>query len=102
MMNDLNSILIEGEVVERMMVCEESCWLKIKSRRYINGDEGQLEPRYTTMHAVLHGNQAKRLYECRPGRVVRLVGHLAQFNDTTFVEAEHVELRPERSDEPGR
>lgn len=98
-MNDLNSVLIEGEVVEHMMVGEDSRWLKIRSRRYVVGDGGALELRYTELNAVLHGKVAERLAECRPGRVVRMVGSLAQF-DNLVMEVDHVEIRPVNSRKP--
>lgn len=96
-MNDLNSLLIEGEIIKHMRVGENARWLRIKSRRYVHGDDGKLETRYTELDAVLPGKVADRLAECRPGRVVRLVGRLSKF-DSIFMEVEHVEFRSRRSE----
>lgn len=95
--NDLNSLLIEGTVVNDPDTQEhagaiESCTFTIVSHR-IPSDKA----RETTLPVHVYGKLAANCAEyLRKGRKVRIVGSIAGDAESLVVIGEHVEFRPMR------
>ena len=100
-MNDLNSILLEGKVVDNQLMAKQCRWVTIRSRRYFRDPDPSIgmQSRSFDIRFVCHGKEADRMDGVMAGRYVRVVGKLDQYGDIIYIEAEHIELRPPRSDE---
>ena len=117
-MNNLNSILIEGNLVRDALLKNTEagsavCSFTIASNRFYNGDDG-MEKEVGFFNIESWGKLAE---DCQAhgykGRGVRVVGRLKQsrWNDASgqphsriYIVAEHVEFRPDfaKQDEPRR
>jgi hypothetical protein len=103
-LNDLNSILLEGTVSGKPCVDGEGeakrCSFVVSSLRYV--ENGENTRKQETRVCVMVRNSAmvqavlKHVYD---GRNLRIVGWIAVDEDgCVYIEAEHVEYRPEPSD----
>ena len=108
-MNNLNSILIEGNLVRDPLLRSTPkgtsvCTLSLASNRFYKQDTG-FEKEISFFDVEIWARLAEFCYDKgRKGRGVRVVGRLKQdrWNDTegkphskVFIVAEHVEFRPE-------
>jgi len=108
-MNNLNSILIEGNVLRDPMIRQTPrgrsvCDFPIVTSRFFK-DENELEKEVSFFGIETHGKLAEKCYEIgKKGRGVRVVGRLRQDRWTdeyskthtrVVVVAEHIEFRPE-------
>jgi single-strand DNA-binding protein len=114
-MNNLNSVLIEGEAVDDAQKDlyrpePRPIVFTIASKRYCKGAEDIAEE-ITYIDIEATGKLAKNCLDViRKGRVVRVVGRLSMHRgagkcgyncDTYRIVAEHVEIKPEfRKEEP--
>ena len=108
-MNDLNSLLIEGEVVGNRLILpadDEGIRrrLNISSRRHVRVPNTSISFRTETIEisGICRGELAKHVADVKPGRKVRFVGRLAQYGSMLCIEVEHIELRPMQSDKSDR
>lgn len=105
-MNDLNSIILEGIVefgstLNRLNDGETVCFFSVKSvcTRMVSG---KITERVTTTQVETRGKLAEHCFQVlTPGRGVRIVGRLSQYENPTglgthYIEAEHVELKRAR------
>lgn len=91
MSNDLNSVLIEGKIASDPIKGTNSCMFFVHISK--SGDELKEEITSTGVSCV--GELADRCLSLKPGRQVRVIGRLAQDESNLFIQAEHVEFRPE-------
>ena len=98
-MNDLNSILIEGNVIKKSELVKNNgtsvyCF-SIVSNRYFKKDDF-IEKEILEISIEASSRLAEYFYHIvNIGRNVRVVGHLKQSNDIIAIEAEHIESRQE-------
>ena len=91
-MKDLNSVLIEGTLIEDPIVKkfeedESMCRFKIKH---------ETRDSIFEFPVCVYGKQAAFCEEhLKTGRKVRIVGRLTRVFGTVFISAEHVEIRVE-------
>lgn len=104
LVNDLNSILLEGMVVDFKVTRpneKEIVELSLKSRKTYKDDEGELRDFFTTAQIVLKSHLSSTfLYrQTGVGSQLRIVGSLSQRYDellqanVLFVTAEHIETK---------
>lgn len=98
-MNDLNSIIIEGEVIDKPKMDSGVCTFRVKSKRLFKSKDGQPMEEVSVFPTESHSKLAeaceKHLSE---GRSIRVVGRLKSPDGCIFtVVAEHVEFKPMRS-----
>ena len=87
-MNDLNSILIEGTVINDVeLIDNTACQFMIVSNRYVKKDDIE-----TTQISVV-SNQPNIFTKIYKGRKVRIVGRLKQVADKIVIIPEHIELK---------
>jgi hypothetical protein len=88
-MNQLNSVLIEGDLIANPTFEEKT---GVCSFSILN----QMEKESVTVNIKIIGDFAKRcLMYLREKRTVRIVGRIAQENSTSlYILAEHVEFKP--------
>ena len=113
-MNNLNSILIEGNLVRDPMIRQSPCGrsvcdFPIATSRFFKDEDG-LEKEVSFFGIEAWGKLAEKCYEIgKKGRGVRVVGRLRQDRWTgedgksharIVVVAEHVEFRPEFKKQP--
>lgn len=100
-MNDLNSLLIEGTVINNPTAQEhagviEACTFTIVSHRTTSE-----KTRETTLPVHVYGKLAANCAEyLRAGRQVRIVGTIAGGEESFAVIGEHVEFRPMKTERP--
>jgi single-stranded DNA-binding protein len=98
MLDDLNSILIEGTVDNPVLSYTASgaaeCRFNVTSkRRYKDNEIMHSESFAVPILALVH--LAETCAEClTPGRGVRIVGRLSAKGKKLFIRAEHVEFKP--------
>ena len=105
-MNDLNSMLIEGELAEDVWFGENKDGEKIAqvflySRRYFTY-ERDTEREQTTVKIIAERNIAEKIKDLKKGRRIRAVGRLRNERCMTgshevnwvVVCAEHIEIKP--------
>ena len=91
-MNDLNSVLIEGIVINNATMSKDYCKFKISSNRfYKQKDELKRETSLITIEAYY--KLAKLNNGVLKGCKIRVVGRLKQNEDEIVIIAEHVEIR---------
>lgn len=99
-MNNLNSILLEGTVSGKPGVNgrgeTKRCSFVVSSLRYLR-EEGKVKERETRVWIIIHNpNMVKAAIEnAYDGRGMRVVGRIADDGEGIYIEAEHVEYRPE-------
>ena len=95
MMNNLNSILIEGTLVCDAVQGESSTTLTIANNRYVKTEEGFEKETYF-FRVETYGKLANAcLKYAKKDRGCRVVGRLVQDScERIFINAEHVEFRP--------
>jgi single-stranded DNA-binding protein len=101
-MNNLNSILLEGVIDGTLTLYgrgkTKRCSFGLSSLRYVKEKKDVQETRVGVM---LRGKLAEAAAErARDGRGVRVVGRLANVEQGggIYIEADHVEYRPEPKD----
>ena len=106
-MNQLNSVLLEGEVSkiiksERKEGLKSSFIFKINTRSYKKTESGEVEKIENTFEIATEKRLAEVCGEhLSIGRGVRIIGRLAVKPDeerSVFIQAEHVEFKPERKE----
>ncbi|MCL2244696.1 MAG: single-stranded DNA-binding protein [Treponema sp.] len=112
-MNNLNSILIEGNLVRDPLLrstpkCTQVCVMSLASNRYYKMDSGY-EKEVSFFEIESWSRLAEACYnKARKGRGIRVVGRLKQsrWNDAdgksrsrVIIVAEHVEFRPDSKKE---
>ena len=91
-LNNLNSILVEGKLPSDPQVSDGKTLFYVLSVHY---DKAQFHE--TLIPVKTTGNLASVCADyLKAGRVVRVVGRLAQDNTELYVHAEHVEFKPVR------
>ena len=99
-MNDLNSIILEGKVVEKPMFDDTgklvSALFPISVRRtFKTSNDETLEESYK-FDIETYGELAKACNKyCNLNRGVRVVGRLAEREGKVSVVAEHIEFKPQ-------
>jgi single-strand DNA-binding protein len=108
-MNNLNSILIEGDIVRKPLLLQTPkgtpvCKFSIASNRYYKSD-GNIEKEVSFFDVETWAKLAESCYNYgREGRSVRVVGRIKQNrwtgadgkpHSSVSIIAEHVEFRPE-------
>jgi single-strand DNA-binding protein len=98
-MNNLNSVLIEGNLLSEPWVINEKSEIEgvkftITSKRCIKTNN-KYENEITLIDVVTFGHLSERCKQyLKPDRGVRIIGRLAQSDDKLIVYAEHVEFKP--------
>lgn len=96
-MNQLNSIILEGNVVRKPKLKEGTVpyvEFNIDVHRYVRDGEGNKEIAYRFPIAA-YGNYAENVVKvASKGRGVRVVGRLSKNGTETIVIAEHIEWKP--------
>lgn len=105
--NDLNSILIEGAVSGKPCMVGEGkavrCSFVVSNLRYFRDGENIKEQK-TRVWVMLRGIELVKVaaVKVRDGRVVRVVGRLSTDEDNIpYIEAEHIEYQPKPKPKPG-
>jgi single-stranded DNA-binding protein len=103
MMNNLNSVLLEGTLVTEPEISytEKGAPMTvydILSKRFYKQDD-EIKVQETTVHIVTRNRQAEvnKKYLSN-GRGVRVVGRIASNGTGPYIEAEHVEFKPKLPD----
>lgn len=98
-MNDLNSVLLEGEIIDDPdNISNSGCSFNIESTRFYK-NEGAPVQEISTYEIVTFGSLAISCLEnARKGRRVRVVGRLKQYPTTKgiVILAEHIEFKPSK------
>lgn len=103
MMNNLNSILLEGELVtEPVLTYTKAGAAKtsynVLSKRFYKQEE-KIEEENTVVNVVTRGRHAEVNKEyLSKGRGVRVIGRIASNGTGLYIEAEHVEFKPKLQD----
>jgi len=111
-MNNLNSVLLEGEVVNDAIGGKTqngtfACSFTIQSVRYFRRDGTQIEKELSHFDIEAEGNLGENCLKlAKEGRGIRVVGRLKEFFDGTdksnpkiIIVAEHAEFRPENNED---
>jgi single-stranded DNA-binding protein len=101
-MNNLNSVLIEGAVSGGLTMVktgkEVCCSFAVSSLRYFK-DGKRIEEQETRIGVMVRGIKLVEaaVIKARDGRGVRVVGRLAntEKGGGVYIEADHIEYRPE-------
>ena len=99
-MNNLNSVLLEGELVEDPVLAYTKrgsafTTFIIKTRRFYETEEGDKATEESNFQIHTYNRQAEVCQEyLHAGRGVRVVGRLKQTGGGVTVIAEHVEFKP--------
>jgi hypothetical protein len=106
-MNNLNSILIEGQVSNNICPVEEDgvkrCSFVLSSMRRFKNDAGDVEAQETRVWCMVRNRDREKgladtvIKNAYDGRGLRVVGRIACDPDdnAVYIEVEHVEFRPE-------
>jgi single-stranded DNA-binding protein len=99
MMNDLNSVLIEGALVSEpkqdYLDGKAICRFQLSSKRVYKDDSGEGE-QTTTIKIETSGKLSEFcINQGRQGRRCRAVGRIVATNGDAYIVAEHIEFRPE-------
>jgi len=91
-MNNLNSILIEGEIAGIQAIKNGRITFTVKSNHlYKDGSKLVKKVNHFTVGAA--GKVAERLATRKKGDKLRVVGRLDTEGNAVFIEAEHIEVR---------
>jgi len=108
MLNNLNSIIIEGDLIadpilEKKDAGSPKCTFTVASNRYFKGND-QIEKEVSYFLVVAHSKLGQICWEtAKKGRRLRIIGRLKQYRWTDDegkdqsqikVVAEHVEFKP--------
>jgi single-stranded DNA-binding protein len=99
-MNNLNSVLVEGVILETQEYSESEkrCAFTIESNRYYKTADGSNRKKASIFTVVVTGEIAEVCSKKNKGLGVRVVGRIdTAENNAVFIQAEHIEYRPEKS-----
>ena len=91
-MNNLNSVLLEGNVVDEIHMDEEAGYFQLQCLRYKKVDTEIVKCPVTVSIKVIE-RLAEACRELKKDWRVRVVGRLEQNTESLFVFAEHVEIK---------
>ena len=97
MSHDLNSVLLEGDVVTPPTNDEKAVYFTIGSNRMVKEDEAYLK--MTTEFNIVVTQQVladQCEAELEVGRRIRVVGRLGKVNGLVVIITEHVEFKPKK------
>jgi single-stranded DNA-binding protein len=97
-MNNLNSSIIEGVIAEihDYSETEKKCTFTLASSRFIKVG-GKIVKKTNVFSVLAMGKLAEDCFTKKKGRGIRVVGKLdTTENNAMFIEAEHIEFRPEK------
>ena len=87
-MNDLNSVLFEGKVINDVeLIDNTTCQFMIASNRYVKKDDVE------TTQIFVESSNPNIYTKIYKNRKVRIVGRLKQVADKIVIVTEHIELK---------
>ena len=94
-MNMLNSLIIEGNMVEDSLTKDS---FKVRSTRTIRSTNGECAIVCYEFKVLMHGIIAKSVHEqWKSDRGIRIVGALVNRGKSTCILAEHIEYKPKKA-----
>jgi len=96
-LNHLNSILLEGVIEDQITFSDEKAFFAIVSNRFLKNKDEKFEKETTTVPVVVGGSNFVSVVreEGHKGRGMRVVGRIAERMTGLYIEAEHIEFRPD-------
>jgi len=96
-MNNLNSVLLEGILVSKGVITDNSIEFKIESTRYYNsyGEKKEKLTNVILVTVVAFNKEAEKVNKTVVGDLIRVVGRLDVYNDTgkLYIYAETIEIK---------
>lgn len=95
-MNDLNSILLEGQVMQSAIISDSLMTaFELKSQRTYKSAEGKIITEETIIGVITHGILARNCREkIKHGDKLRVVGRIRNYLGKIQIMADHIEIRP--------